>query len=126
MHCFLSPQLYPSNDLLLYANNNSTEHYHIECYSVQYPEENSADMRLSFTVVFLFPLLLLSRCSSSTAQRSPKKGVVIPNWPAHYCYDWDNMEEHIRYSVYFRAGYEQEVLQSQEKASSLDSLTALN
>ena len=42
---------------------------------------------------------------------------MIPNWPAHYCYDWDNMEEHIRYSVYFRAGYEQEVLQSRGGAA---------
>ena len=34
-----------------------------------------------------------------TPARSPKKGIVIPNWPAHYCRDWDNMEEHVRWLV---------------------------
>ena len=46
------------------------------------------EMRIASAV--LPPLVL------STAARSPKEGMVIPNWPAHYCHDWDNMEEHIR------------------------------
>ena len=47
------------------------------------------EMRIVSAV--LLPLVL------GTATRSPKKGMVIPNWPAHYCRDWDNMEEHIRW-----------------------------
>ena len=46
------------------------------------------EMRIASAV--LLPLVL------GTAARSPKKGMVIPNWPAHYCRDWDNMEEHVR------------------------------
>ena len=40
--------------------------------------------------------VLVAAAGVVSAQRSPKKGMVIPNWPAHYCHDWDNMEEHIR------------------------------
>ena len=40
--------------------------------------------------------VLVAAAGVVSAQRSPKKGMVIPNWPAHYCRDWDNMEEHIR------------------------------
>ena len=47
------------------------------------------EMRIASAV--LLPLVL------GTATRSPKKGMVIPNWPAHYCRDWDNMEEHVRW-----------------------------
>ena len=40
--------------------------------------------------------VLVAAAGVVSAQRSPKKGMVIPNWPAHYCRDWDNMEEHVR------------------------------
>ena len=40
--------------------------------------------------------VLVAAAGAVTGQRSPKKGMVIPNWPAHYCRDWDNMEEHVR------------------------------
>ena len=40
--------------------------------------------------------VLVAAAGVVRSQRSPKKGMVIPNWPAHYCRDWDNMEEHIR------------------------------
>jgi len=39
--------------------------------------------------------VLVATAGVARAQRSPKKGMVIPNWPTHYCRDWDNMEEHV-------------------------------
>ena len=38
------------------------------------------------------PLLSTGSCR----ERSPKKGMVIPNWPRHYVRDFDNMDT-IRY-----------------------------
>ena len=27
--------------------------------------------------------------SSNLGEKSSKKGLVIPSWPRHFCYDWD-------------------------------------
>ena len=53
--------------------------------------------------------VLVAAAGVARAQRSPKKGMVIPNWPTHYCHDWDNMEEHIRFqhqTIYFHISTE--------------------
>jgi len=34
-------------------------------------------------------LLVLSTISLVSASKSPKKGIIIPSWPRHFCFDFD-------------------------------------
>ena len=47
------------------------------------PKQIIEDIRMRYL------LLVLIVSSLASTSKSPKKGIIIPSWPRHFCFDFD-------------------------------------